>query len=277
MAAPQTIGELENGLFAAFPREDAESWDQPGLAVGNRERSVGKVAVALDMSVANVIAASDAGCDVLVTHHPAFIKEGPSEFAPETQPSAPGPGRMIYEAVERGVATIAMHTNADRAIATRERFANIMGCSCLGNCEAVLDGQRDLQDKGFGALLVPDWNERPTLGVVAELAARNFDCHPRVWGDSKRPVDRIAFLNGSWGDPDLYERCVAAGIDCVIVGETRYHLCVDAQPYLSIIELGHDRSELPIVDVLIDALLACDVSRDDILDLRGMHRNWWTA
>ena len=141
----------------------------------------------------------------------------------------------------------------------------------------MLDGQRDLQDKGFGALLVPDWNERPTLGVVAELAARNFDCHPRVWGDSKRPVDRIAFLNGSWGDPDLYERCVAAGIDCVIVGETRYHLCVDAQPYLSIIELGHDRSELPIVDVLIDALLACDVSRDDILDLRGMHRNWWTA
>ena len=100
---------------------------------------------------------------------------------------------------------------------------------------------------------------------------------PRTRGDSKRPVDRIAFLNGSWGDPDLYERCVAAGIDCVIVGETRYHLCVDAQPYLSIIELGHDRSELPIVDVLIDALLACDVSRDDILDLRGMHRNWWTA
>ena len=57
MAAPQTIGELENGLFAAFPREDAESWDQPGLAVGDRERAVGKIAVALDMSVANVIAA----------------------------------------------------------------------------------------------------------------------------------------------------------------------------------------------------------------------------
>lgn len=174
MAAPQTIGELENGLFAAFPREDAESWDQPGLAVGNRERAVGKIAVALDMSVANVIAASDAGCDVLVTHHPAFIKEGPAEFGPETQPSAPGPGRMIYEAIGRGVATIAMHTNADRAIATRERFADIMGCSCLGNCEAVLDGQRDLQDKGFGALLVPDWNERPTLGVVAELARAQF-------------------------------------------------------------------------------------------------------
>lgn len=100
MAAPQTIGELENGLFAAFPREDAESWDQPGLAVGDRERAVGKIAVALDMSVANVIAASDAGCDVLVTHHPAFIKEGPSEFGPETQPSAPGPGRMIYEAID---------------------------------------------------------------------------------------------------------------------------------------------------------------------------------
>lgn len=56
MTAPQTIGELENRLFAAFPREDAESWDQPGLAVGDRTRRIGKIAVALDMSVANVIA-----------------------------------------------------------------------------------------------------------------------------------------------------------------------------------------------------------------------------
>ena len=277
MTAPQTIGELENRLFSAFPREDAESWDQPGLAVGDRARGVGKVAVALDMSVANVIAASDAGCDVLVTHHPPFIKTGPAEFGPETQADTPGPGRMIYEAIERRVATIAMHTNADRAIATSERFADIMGCSCLGNCEAMLGPGRDLQDKGFGALLVPDWDTAPTLGVVAELAARNFHCRPRVWGDPERPIDRIAFLNGSWGDPDLYERCIAGGVDCIIVGETRYHMCVDAQPYLSIIELGHDRSELPIVDVLIDALLACGVVRDDIVDLRGSHCHWWTA
>lgn len=133
------------------------------------------------------------------------------------------------------------------------------------------------QDKGFGALLVPDWDTNPTLGVIAELVARNFDCHPRVWGDPERQINRIAFLNGSWSDSELYERCVDAGIDCMIVGETRYHLCVDAQPYLSVIELGHDCSELPIVDVLIDALLACGIVRDDIVDLRGSHRNWWTA
>lgn len=64
---------------------------------------------------------------------------------------------MVYEAIERDVATIAMHTNADRAIATRERFAAIMGCSCLGNCETILDPHCCAQDKGFGALLVPDW------------------------------------------------------------------------------------------------------------------------
>lgn len=184
---------------------------------------------------------------------------------------------MVYEAIERDVATIAMHTNADRAIATRERFAAIMGCSCLGNCETILDPRCCAQDKGFGALLVPDWDTNPTLGVIAELAARNFDCHPRVWGDPERQINRIAFLNGSWSDSELYERCVVAGIDCMIVGETRYHLCVDAQPYLSVIELGHDCSELPIVDVLIDALLACGIVRDDIVDLRGSHRNWWTA
>lgn len=277
MTDSQTVGELEGRLFVAFPREDAEGWDQPGLAVGDRQRPVSRVAVALDMSVANVIAASEAGCDVLVTHHPPFIKDGPMQFGPESQPSATGPGRMVYEAIERGVATIAMHTNADRAIATRERYAELMGCLCVGNCEHFLDAGRDAQERGFGALLVPDWDSDPTLGLVAEVAARSFDCRPRVWGDPMRSIERMAFLNGSWGDPGLYERCIATGVDCIIVGETRYHMCVDAQPYLSVIDLGHDRSELPIVDVLIDALTACDVAADSIVDLRASHRHWWTA
>lgn len=84
--------------------------------MGDRTRRIGKDRpVALDMSVANVIAASEAGCNVLVTHHPPYIKTGPNEFGPESQAVTPGPGRMVYEAIERDVATIAMHTNADRA------------------------------------------------------------------------------------------------------------------------------------------------------------------
>lgn len=277
MTCPQSIGELENLLFAAFPRSDAEPWDQPGLAVGSREESIGKIAVALDMSVANVTRAAEQGCNVLVTHHPAFIKEGPREFGPVTAPLATGPGRMIYEASRLGMNTIAMHTNLDRSIASRERFAALMGCTCLGNCETLFDPSLRSYEKGFGALLIPDWDMGSKLKMIVELCARNFDTVPRVWGDPEHTVQKIAFLNGSWSDPDLYDACISGGVDCAIVGETRYHTSMDAQPYLSIVELGHDRSELPLVDVLIDTLVDEDVPRDSIVDLREGRISWWTA
>lgn len=277
MAALMTVGELENKLFSKFPREDAESWDNPGLAVGNRAQEVTKVAIALDMSVANVIAADQAGCNVLVTHHPPYIKNAPSEFGPETQARTYGPGRMIFEAIKRNINTIAMHTNADRAIETRNRYADLMGCICQGNCEYMFNSALSPQEKGFGALLTPDWGKKPTLARVAELCARNFASKPRVWGEPDRGIERIAFLNGSWNDPEMYERCIATGVDCIIVGETSYHACVDAQPYLSIIELGHDCSELPIVGILIDALEQSGVSQDNIVDIRPQHQGWWTA
>lgn len=277
MAHPHTVGELENVLFTAFPRSDAEAWDQPGLAVGMRDQEIGKVAVALDMSVDNVLKAASQGCNVLVTHHPAFIKDAPREFGPYTQAFATGPGRMIYEASALGLSTMAMHTNLDRSIAAREKFTAMMGCSCLGNCETLFDPNVRSKDKGFGALLIPDWDSGCNLKMIADLCARNFDTAPRVWGDPERIIQKIAFLNGSWSDAGLYEACIHGGIDCIIVGETRYHMCVDAQPYLSIVELGHDRSELPLVDVLIDALVDGGVHKSSIVDLRDDAAHWWTA
>ena len=71
---PATVGELEEFLFKAFPREDAEAWDQPGLSVGDRSARIAKVAVALDQNVEAVLEAAEAGCNVLVTHQ--FVTGG---------------------------------------------------------------------------------------------------------------------------------------------------------------------------------------------------------
>lgn len=277
MTEPRTAGELEAALFAAFPREDAESWDLPGLAVGDRDARIGKVAVNLDQTAEAVIAAAEAGCNVLVTHHPPFIGDGPAEFGPQARAEAPGPGRMVYEAAARGVNVIAMHTNADRAVATRERFAEVLGCACEGNFEFLMDAAREPQGTGYGALLLPDWDGREaTLGLVAQVCQRALGGAPRVWGDAARPVRRIAYLNGSWHEPELPRICSANGIDCMVVGETRYHFCVDAQPRLSIVELGHDVSELPIVDVLSQTIVDAGIARERVVDLRRSEKNWWT-
>lgn len=273
---PATVGELEELLFEAFPREDAEAWDQPGLSVGDRSARIAKVAVALDQNVEAVLEAAEAGCNVLVTHHPPFIKGGPVEFGPAAQVQTTGPGRMVYEAARRGVNLIAMHTNADRAIATRDAFARQLGCTCDGNFEFLLDARREQFGTGFGAILLPDWEARPSLRLVAQVCLKAFGGDPRVWGDPERTVNRIAFLNGSWNEPELYDVCVRDGIDCMVVGETRYHGCIDAQPYLSIVELGHDRSELALVDVIEQAIIEGGVDAERVVKLACSGRNWWT-
>ena len=268
------VGQLEEALFEAFSAADAESWDKPGLCVGDADAVVGKVAVNLDMTAQAVISAAEAGCNVLVTHHPPFIKECPALFTPQWQGTASGPGRMVYEAASRGVNVIAMHTNADRAIRTREVIANMLGFSCDGCFEFLMDPSRPLQGTGFGALLTCP--QPVTLRALSQRCYDAFGGGPRVWGDANAKIKRAAFLNGSWGEQEVYDVCIASGIDCIMVGESRYHFCVDAQPHLAVIDLGHDRSELPIEQVLAEAVEAAGVPVANIKRLKCSANNWWT-
>lgn len=269
-----TVGALEEALFAAFPPGDAESWDHPGLAVGDRSAAVGSVAVNLDMTPQAVIAAAEAGCNVLVTHHPAFIKGGPSSFAPQADAAASGPGRFVWEAASRGVAVIAMHTNADRSLAARDAFTQLLGWSCEGCFEQYMDSARSAQGTGFGAVYTLP--QGSTLATASQRALEAFGGSPRVWGSPERPVRRLAFLNGSWGEQEVYDICVAQGIDCAMVGETRYHFCADAQPHLAVIDLGHDASELPLQRVLAQAVAQAGVPEQRIAVLECSSHNWWT-
>lgn len=81
------VRELEAALLAHFPCEDAESWDHVGLSVGEPDAEVTGVAIALDPTPAAVEDAHDGGANVLLTHHPVYLKAPmPSR---RSTPSAP--------------------------------------------------------------------------------------------------------------------------------------------------------------------------------------------
>ena len=71
---PLTVGALEQAHLASYPAEDAEEWDRTGITVGDPADLVRGVAVALDPTIEAVHAAADAGANVLLTHHPAFLE-----------------------------------------------------------------------------------------------------------------------------------------------------------------------------------------------------------
>jgi len=87
----------------------AESWDNPGLQVGDPSAVVSRVMVALDATPAVIESAIQGDCQLLVTHHPLIFK------ALKTISTATTQGRSIHSAIRGGLGIVCMHTNYDIA------------------------------------------------------------------------------------------------------------------------------------------------------------------
>ncbi|GFO56051.1 GTP cyclohydrolase 1 type 2 [Geomonas sp. Red276] len=103
------ISDLLGITSKIAPAEYAESWDNVGLQLGDPVRQVSRLMVALDPGPPAVEAAIEAGCQLLITHHP-FI------FTPLKKIStADEVGRLTIAAIKNDLAIISLHTNYDIA------------------------------------------------------------------------------------------------------------------------------------------------------------------
>lgn len=88
-----------------------------------------------------------------------------------------------------------------------------------------------------------------TLGAFARSAARALGAEARVSGARVKRVRTVAVCPGSGGR--LVPLAAAAGAEVFVTGEVRYHNMREAEHYgIAIVELGHDRTEMPAVDLL---------------------------
>lgn len=91
------------------PISYAEDWDNPGLQVGDRQKQIQKVMIALTPGEAAVDAAITAKADLLLTHHPLIFK-------PVKQiNSDTAVGRMLLKLIGNDVNLYCAHTNLDIA------------------------------------------------------------------------------------------------------------------------------------------------------------------
>ena len=266
-----TIGGLEKALLKEFPAEDAEKWDRTGLLVGERSLPVTRVAVALDATPAAVAAAAEAGANVLLTHHPAFL-EAPDGFAPEAS-ALESPGAVVWAAIRNQVALMDFHTALDVSPAAARVLPGMLGLKFTLRFADPLEGSRR---KGYGQICeVPDNDGEPeTLALLAARCMAVFGRAPRVWGAPDAAVRRVVTATGSAGS--LAPALVAAGVDAVVCGEMKYHTALElAAAHVAVIELGHDVSELPLAAVLAEALARVGVPAEAVT-LVDQSENWWT-
>ena len=96
-------------LEELYPPAWAESWDAVGLVCGDPGAVVRRVLLAVDPVEPVVREAVDGGYDLLLTHHPLYLRGTTSVAA--TTPK----GRVVHELVRAGCALHVAHTNADVA------------------------------------------------------------------------------------------------------------------------------------------------------------------
>lgn len=261
------VSELERALLARYPKADAEGWDHVGLSVGDPSAEIRGVACALDATEANVRRALEAGANMLLTHHPIYIK-APEAFCP---PSATRPqcSAALYEAARCGVSIISLHTNLDRSHEARVRLSELLGAEPMSSLEHVNEPELT----GLGALAT--LHDFCNLRDLAASAATAFGSDPRVWGDAEHPCRTIAILGGSLGD--FGELAIAAGADVVVTGEAGYHVAQDlALRGLPVVLLGHDRSEEPFVDILMNSAVNAGVDPRHAIKILNPCQ-WWTV
>ncbi|MEE6282347.1 Nif3-like dinuclear metal center hexameric protein [Georgenia sunbinii] len=108
---PQTpsVADVVGLLETRYPPGTAESWDAVGLVAGDPAAPVRSVMFAVDPVLDVAREAIEAGADLLVTHHPLYLR-GTTSVAATT-----AKGRVVHELVRAGVALYTAHTNADSA------------------------------------------------------------------------------------------------------------------------------------------------------------------
>ena len=221
-----TLSELEQALFACWPRRYSASWDNVGLQAGDPSAPVRRALVSLDVTDAVADEAARLGADCIISHHPLL-------FTPLRSVLAGGPGGLVYRLVRSGVGVISMHTNLDSAPGgLADRFA----LQFLPSVTGVFGAEPDRPDVFYGRMggIAPV----PLSALLDSVRAR-LGGPLRYAGDPARTVSVLALLCGA--GRDYIDEAARLGADAYITADLGYHAfqravelglaVVDAGPY----------------------------------------------
>ncbi|MFD7308490.1 Nif3-like dinuclear metal center hexameric protein [Promicromonospora sp. NPDC059942] len=220
--APPTLAQVVAALDGLYPPSTAEGWDAVGLVVGDPAAPVRKVLFAVDPVSAVVDQALDWGADLLVTHHPLFLR-GVSSVAATTFK-----GSVVHRLLTGGCALHVAHTNADAAPrGVADALADLVGITDRRPLEVSggalgADGNEGTAARGIGR--VGRLAEPTTLAGFARRVAAALPATAqgiRFSGDPDAPVTTAAVLGGS-GD-GYFDAVRAAAADVYVTSDLRHH------------------------------------------------------
>lgn len=215
------LKQVVDVLETLYPLRYAESWDYPGLIVGDLSAPVRRIEFAADPTMEVVRQAIERGTDLLVCHHPLL-------FRSVHEVSGLGVhGDIVRRLSQAGCALWVGHTNADAAY----RGTGMAAADLFGLVDqrplVPIDDPTAVHPVGLGRV-----GSLPEPMMLEAFARRVADVLPhtelgvQVCGPLDATVRTVAVLPGS-GD-SLFDEVRAAGVDVYVTSDLRHHPATDA-------------------------------------------------
>lgn len=215
-------------LETLSPTAFAESWDNVGLLLGRKDKTVHKVMLALDATDDVVEQAVLQKADMLITHHPLLFsgikKITEDDFI----------GRRLIKLIKNDICYYAMHTNFD-VMGMADAAADAMG---LQNSEVLeVTYEDEIAKEGIGR--IGKLPKEMSLEECAEFCKEVFAINSiRVYGDKDAVIENVAIVPGS--GKDYIETALHKQADVYITGDIGHHNGLDAMEQgLMILDAGH--------------------------------------
>ena len=218
------ISEIYNFLNSFSPFATQEPWDNSGLTIGDPDRNIETVYLALDITDDVITRAISAGAELIITHHPVI-------FSPIKNISSTS---LCYKLIQNNLTCIALHTPLD-ITHTAEALIRKLGYE---NFEAIPD---------CPFMRIFDCGEM-TAGKLATEISEKLECSVQVNLPGKI-LRKIAVVTGSAGE--FYVEAKKYGADALLTGEAKYHEMLNAtHEDTAILVAGHYDTEIPAVYAL---------------------------
>ncbi|GAA2759770.1 Nif3-like dinuclear metal center hexameric protein [Actinopolymorpha rutila] len=252
------VVEVLDGLYD--PRWAAD-WDAVGLVCGDPDAEVRRILFAVDPVAEVAREALDWPADLIVTHHPLFLRgvHGVAATTPK--------GRLVHSLIRAGIGLHVCHTNADAADpGVSDVLAGALGLTDL----RPLDPRPDTPWLGVGRVgVLPEPEPLAAFGRRVAGALPSTAHGVRVAGDPERTVATVAVCGGA-GDSYL-DTVRALGVDAYVTADLRHHPASEATEHPgapALLDVAHWASEWPWLDDAAARLRAVLAERGTTVETR---------
>ncbi|MEW4454712.1 Nif3-like dinuclear metal center hexameric protein [Bremerella sp. JC817] len=251
MASSIPLSNVCDFLERFAPSQLAESWDNVGLLIGDTAQEVHAVVTCLTITPEVVDEAIEGKANLIVTHHPLPFRPLKRITTRDTT------GQMLLKLIQNGIAVYSPHTAFDScAEGINFQLASALGLSDIQPLLPVdlLGVSGPTSQVGTGRWGVLADGAMPLAQIAEQAKQATQAAMVKVVGRGTSEIKSVAVGCGSAGE--LLGAAIAKEVDCLILGETSFHTCLEAKAQgIALILTGHYASERFAVENLA-AILA---------------------